>query len=379
MKRGKTVVVGFADQHSSELARRDRPQARRRSASRARLRGPGAARTLLVRHHRAVRAGADAVGRGASPSATRDGARHAAEPVILDEPTNDLDLDTLRSLEAFLDDWPARWWSPATTGRSSTASPITCWRSIRAEASDGYRRGGRDGCGRASAVAARPVPRPRRPRSILHGDTIDGPTRQPTERAEPFDDRAAAPRGRAGDGQGARARRRAHRAARRVDRPCRTLSDRGRAGRRTARARRTRDHLARTGCAPGRLTARNRVVGSAPSRSGRRSRRRCRFGTNRRSPAAACGGMTPATHGDDGGDEHDDPAEQRSSPAVVVEQRPRRPWRGRRAWPPTRVARPSRKLNSTAAAIEAPIARAAAIVTRLRLTPARGRGSARRR
>ena len=26
--------------------------------------------------------------------------------LILDEPTNDLDLDTLRSLEAFLDDWP---------------------------------------------------------------------------------------------------------------------------------------------------------------------------------------------------------------------------------------------------------------------------------
>jgi ATP-binding cassette subfamily F protein uup len=32
----------------------------------------------------------------------------ATEPnlLILDEPTNDLDLDTLRSLEAFLDDWP---------------------------------------------------------------------------------------------------------------------------------------------------------------------------------------------------------------------------------------------------------------------------------
>ena len=26
--------------------------------------------------------------------------------LILDEPTNDLDLDTLRALEAFLDDWP---------------------------------------------------------------------------------------------------------------------------------------------------------------------------------------------------------------------------------------------------------------------------------
>jgi ABC transport system ATP-binding/permease protein len=32
----------------------------------------------------------------------------ATEPnlLILDEPTNDLDLDTLRSLESFLDDWP---------------------------------------------------------------------------------------------------------------------------------------------------------------------------------------------------------------------------------------------------------------------------------
>ena len=81
VKRGKTVVVGFADQHSSDLP----PDAIVRKlvagpASRARLRGSGAARTLLVRHDRAVRAGPDAVGRRAPPAAARDGARHPAEP-----------------------------------------------------------------------------------------------------------------------------------------------------------------------------------------------------------------------------------------------------------------------------------------------------------
>ena len=59
---------------------RDRARARRRAVSPARLRGPGVARTLLVRFDRPVRAGADAVGRRAPPAAARHGAGRQAEP-----------------------------------------------------------------------------------------------------------------------------------------------------------------------------------------------------------------------------------------------------------------------------------------------------------
>ena len=81
VKRGKTVVVGFADQHSSDLP----PDAIVRKLVAGPHREPdfedrALLETVLVRHDRAVRARTDAVGWRASPAAAGDGARHAAEP-----------------------------------------------------------------------------------------------------------------------------------------------------------------------------------------------------------------------------------------------------------------------------------------------------------
>jgi ABC transport system ATP-binding/permease protein len=107
VKRGKTVVVGFADQHSSDL-----PQD---AIVRKLVAGPHREpdfedRALLERFW------FDTTAQYAPVRMLSGGERRrlqlvmvlATQPnlLILDEPTNDLDLDTLRSLEAFLDDWP---------------------------------------------------------------------------------------------------------------------------------------------------------------------------------------------------------------------------------------------------------------------------------
>jgi ATP-binding cassette subfamily F protein uup len=107
VKRGKTVVVGFADQHSSDLD----PNAVVRELVAGPHREPDHRdRALLERFW------FDTTAQYAPVRMLSGGERRrlqlvmvlATEPnlLILDEPTNDLDLDTLRSLEAFLDDWP---------------------------------------------------------------------------------------------------------------------------------------------------------------------------------------------------------------------------------------------------------------------------------
>ena len=106
VKRGKTVVVGFADQHSSDLP----PDAIVRKLVAGPHREPDFEdRALLEKFW------FDTTAQYAPVRMLSGGERRrlqlvmvlATQPnlLILDEPTNDLDLDTLRSLEAFLDDW----------------------------------------------------------------------------------------------------------------------------------------------------------------------------------------------------------------------------------------------------------------------------------
>ena len=107
VKRGKTVVVGFADQHSADLD----PDAVVRKLVAGPHREPDFRdRALLERFW------FDTTAQYAPVRMLSGGERRrlqlvmvlATEPnlLILDEPTNDLDLDTLRALESFLDDWP---------------------------------------------------------------------------------------------------------------------------------------------------------------------------------------------------------------------------------------------------------------------------------
>jgi ATP-binding cassette subfamily F protein uup len=107
VKRGKTVVVGFADQHSSDL---DQNAVVRELVAGPHREPDHRDRALLERFW------FDTTAQYAPVRMLSGGERRrlqlvmvlATEPnlLILDEPTNDLDLDTLRSLEAFLDDWP---------------------------------------------------------------------------------------------------------------------------------------------------------------------------------------------------------------------------------------------------------------------------------
>lgn len=105
--RGKTVVVGFADQHAGDLD----PDAIVRKLVAGPYREPDHRdRALLERFW------FDTTAQYAPVRMLSGGERRrlqlvmvlATEPnlLILDEPTNDLDLDTLRSLEEYLDDWP---------------------------------------------------------------------------------------------------------------------------------------------------------------------------------------------------------------------------------------------------------------------------------
>ncbi len=107
VRRGRTVAVGFADQHSSDLD----PDVVVRELVAGPHREPDHRdRALLERFW------FDTTAQYAPVRMLSGGERRrlqlvtvlATEPnlLILDEPTNDLDLDTLRSLESFLDDWP---------------------------------------------------------------------------------------------------------------------------------------------------------------------------------------------------------------------------------------------------------------------------------
>jgi ATP-binding cassette subfamily F protein uup len=107
VRRGSTVVVGFADQHASELD----PDAVVRNLVAGPHRDPDHRDRVLLE-----RFWFDSTAQYAPVRMLSGGERRrlhlvmvlATEPnlLILDEPTNDLDLDTLRALEDFLDDWP---------------------------------------------------------------------------------------------------------------------------------------------------------------------------------------------------------------------------------------------------------------------------------
>jgi ATP-binding cassette subfamily F protein uup len=107
VRRGKTVVVGFADQHSSGL---DLDAIVRKLVAGPYREPDFQDRALLEKFW------FDSTAQYAPVRMLSGGERRrlqlvmvlATQPnlLILDEPTNDLDLDTLRTLEAFLDDWP---------------------------------------------------------------------------------------------------------------------------------------------------------------------------------------------------------------------------------------------------------------------------------
>ncbi len=107
VKRGSTVVTGYADQQTSLLD----PEAIVRNLVAGPLREPDwEDRALLQRFW------FDSTAQFAPVKMLSGGERRrlqlvmvlATKPnlLVLDEPTNDLDLDTLRALEDFLDDWP---------------------------------------------------------------------------------------------------------------------------------------------------------------------------------------------------------------------------------------------------------------------------------
>ena len=107
LRRGSTVVTGYADQHSSTLE----PDAVVRELVAGPYREPDHEdRALLERFW------FDSTSQFAPVRMLSGGERRrlelvmvlAAKPnlLVLDEPTNDLDLDTLRAVEEFLDGWP---------------------------------------------------------------------------------------------------------------------------------------------------------------------------------------------------------------------------------------------------------------------------------
>ncbi len=107
VKRGSTVVTGYADQQTSLLD----PEAIVREIVAGPLRQPDwEDRVLLERFW------FDSTAQYAPVKMLSGGERRrlqlvmvlATKPnlLVLDEPTNDLDLDTLRALESFLDEWP---------------------------------------------------------------------------------------------------------------------------------------------------------------------------------------------------------------------------------------------------------------------------------
>jgi ATP-binding cassette subfamily F protein uup len=107
VRRGATVVVGYADQQTTLLD----PDAIVREIVAGPLRQPDwEDRVLLERFW------FDSTAQYAPVRMLSGGERRrlqlvvvlATKPnlLVLDEPTNDLDLDTLRALEGFLDDWP---------------------------------------------------------------------------------------------------------------------------------------------------------------------------------------------------------------------------------------------------------------------------------
>ena len=107
VKVGSTVVIGYADQHAASLD----PDVTVRQMVAGPLREPDHEDKALLE-----RFWFDTAAQYAPTRMLSGGEKRRLQLVmvlarkpnllILDEPTNDLDLDTLRSLEEFLDDWP---------------------------------------------------------------------------------------------------------------------------------------------------------------------------------------------------------------------------------------------------------------------------------
>ncbi len=237
LRRGSTVVTGYADQHSSTLD----PDAIVRELVAGPYREPDYEdRALLERFW------FDSTAQFAPVRMLSGGERRrlqlvmvlAAKPnlLVLDEPTNDLDLDTLRAVEEFLDGWPGalvvashdRAFLDRTVdhvlaidddGRvSRVPGGVSGWLASRAKAS-----------GRAVAVDPIDSPGRRRGRPIRVDHEPDG------EGPEPVHDRAPPPRRRTGDDAGAAPARPPRRGVVDDARPRRAgthrLRARGRAGR----------------------------------------------------------------------------------------------------------------------------------------------------
>ena len=87
--------------------------------------------------------------------------------ILLDEPTNDLDVDTLRALEEAISEFAGCCGSSATTAGSSTGWPHTSWRSKATATSNG------------SKAISRPM---RRTSAAAWGQTLPSPTGSNTGR-----------------------------------------------------------------------------------------------------------------------------------------------------------------------------------------------------
>ena len=249
LRRGSTVVTGYADQHSSTLE----PDAIVRELVAGPYREPDYEdRALLERFW------FDSTAQFAPVRMLSGGERRrlqlvmvlAAKPnlLVLDEPTNDLDLDTLRAVEEFLDGWPGalvvashdRAFLDRTVdhvlaidddGRVSRGAGRSDW--LVGVASQGIR------CD--TTVDPFDPSRRRRGRPIRDGYEHDDTG------AEPVHHRPPPSRRRTRDDAGAAPARPPHRAVVDDTRPRRARTRRLRARRRAGRPRSHRTPLARTG------------------------------------------------------------------------------------------------------------------------------------
>jgi ABC transport system ATP-binding/permease protein len=258
VRRGKTVVVGFADQHSSDLD----PDAVVRDMVAGPHREPDFRdRALLERFW------FDTTAQYAPVRMLSGGERRrlqlvmvlATEPnlLILDEPTNDLDLDTLRSLESFLDDWPG---ALVVASHDRAFLDRTVDHVLAIDPGGTVRRVPGGVAGWLAERSSSPSPEVSEVHSEVHSEVSGDGTRhaQAQGRSEPVHRRSSAARDRTGDGQGAEAGGSTHRSPRWVDGPHRTARARLGAGERPGRTGRAGIPLARTRRTPDRLSSAGR-------------------------------------------------------------------------------------------------------------------------
>ena len=179
VRRGSTVVVGYADQQTSLLD----PDAIVREIVAGPLRRPDwEDRVLLERFW------FDSTAQYAPVRMLSGGERRrlqlvmvlATKPnlLVLDEPTNDLDLDTLRALEGFLDEWPGAL-VVASHDRTFLDRTVDHVLAIDASGAVGRVPGGVQGwlASRTSPSAAASAPRPAARGTQPRGRPERGPSR----------------------------------------------------------------------------------------------------------------------------------------------------------------------------------------------------------